>query len=117
MNKFILVGLLALSCCFDLNSTDYKCQTSEYGILLLAHEDLDEDVCILLGTSGDKTHCCYIEGDTVFPRCIAINDDEYENIVRFKKYLRDGLDDDDIDIKFSSKFVSFSLLAALALLI
>ena len=31
--------------------------------------------------------------------------------------MRDGLDDDDIDIKFSSKFVSFSLLAALALLI
>ena len=45
------------------------------------------------------------------------NHDEYENIVRFKKYLRDGLDDDNIDIKFSSKFVSFSLLAALALLI
>ena len=31
--------------------------------------------------------------------------------------MRDGLDDDDIDIKFSSKFVSFSLLAALALFI
>ena len=44
-------------------------------------------------------------------------DDEYENIVRFKKYLRDGLDVIDIDIKYSSKFVSFSLLAALALLI
>ena len=116
MNKFILVGLLALSCCFDLNSTDYKCQTSEYGILLLAHEDLDEDVCILLGTSGDKTHCCYLEGNS-YGQCIAINDDEYENIVRFKKYLRDGLGDDDIDIKCSSKFVSFSLLAALALFI
>jgi hypothetical protein len=118
MNKFILVGLLALSCCFDLNSADYQCQTSEMNELKTAHDDeLDEDVCILLGTSGDKTHCCYIEGETFEPKCIAINDDEYENIVRFKKYLRDGLGDDDIDIKCSSKFVSFSLLAALALLI
>ena len=48
---------------------------------------------------------------------IKLNNDEYENIVRFKKYLRDGLGDDDIDIKCSSKFVSFSLLAALALFI
>ena len=116
MNKFILVGLLALSCCFDLNSADYQCQTSEMNELIAANEDLDEDVCILLGTSGDKTHCCYIEGEFI-SQCIAINDDEYENIVRFKKYLRDGLEDDDIDIKCSSKFVSFSLLAALALLI
>ena len=116
MNKFILVGLLALSCCFNINSTDYQCQTSEIKKLQVAHEELDEEVCILLGTSGDKTHCCYLEGNS-YGQCIAINDDEYENIVRFKKYLRDGLGDDDINIKCSSKFVSFSLLAALALLI
>ena len=116
MNKFILVGLLALSCCFNINSTDYQCQTSEIKKLTTAHEELDEEVCILLGTSGDKTHCCYLEGNS-YGQCIAINDDEYQNIVRFKKYLRDGLGDDDIDIKCSSKFVSFSLLAALALLI
>ena len=108
---------MALSCCINLNSTDYQCVTSDIDKLTAANEGPDEDVCSLLGTSGDKTHCCYIEGDTVFPRCIAINDDEYENIVRFKKYLRDGLGDDDIDIKCSSKFVSFSLLAALALFI
>ena len=77
---------------------------------------MDEDVCSLLGTSGDKIHWYYIEGENIESKCITINDDEFENIVRFKKYLRDGLDDD-IDIKFSSKFVSFSLLAALALLI
>ena len=116
MNKFILVGLLALSCCFNINSTDYQCQTSEIIKLQVAHEELDEEVCILLGTSGDKTHCCYLEGNS-YGQCIAINDDEYENIVRFKKYLRDGLGDDDINIKCSSKFVSFSLLAALALFI
>ena len=116
MNKFILVGLLALSCCIDINSTDYQCATSEMNELIVANEELDEDVCILLGTSGDKTHCCYIEGEFI-SQCIAINDDEYENIVRFKKYLRDGLGDNDINIKCSSKFVSFSLLAALALFI
>ena len=117
MNKFILVGLLALSCCINLNSTDYQCVTSDIDKLTTANEGLDEDVCSLLGTSGDKTHWCYIEGENIESKCIAINDDEYENIVRFKKYLRDGLDDDDIDIKCSSKFVSISLLAALALLI
>ena len=116
MNKFILVGLLALSCCINLNSTDYQCVTSDINKLTTANEGLDEDVCSLLGTSGDKTHCCYLEGNS-YGQCIAINDDEYENIVRFKKYLRDGLGDDDINIKCSSKFVSFSLLAALALLI
>ena len=116
MNKFILVGLLALSCCFDLNSADYQCQTSEMNELIAANEDLDEDVCILLGTSGDKTHCCYIEGETFLPDCIAINDDEYENIVRFKKFLRDESGDDEIDIDCSSKFLSFSLFVVFALL-
>ena len=29
MNKFILVVLLALSCCINLNSTDYQCVTSD----------------------------------------------------------------------------------------
>ena len=115
MNKFILVGLLTLSYCINLNSTDYQCVTSDIDKLATAIERFDEDVCSLLGTSGDKTHWCYIEGENIESKCIEINDDEYENIVRFKKYLRDGLDDDDIDIKCSSKFVSFSLLAAFLL--
>ena len=56
MNKFILVGLLALSCCINLNSTDYQCVTSDINKLTTAIERFDEDVCSLLGTSGDKTH-------------------------------------------------------------
>ena len=60
MNKFILVGLLVLSCCINLNSTDYQCVISDINKLAAANEGLDEDVCSLLGTSGDKTHCFYI---------------------------------------------------------
>ena len=60
MNKFILVGLLAFSCCINLNSTDYQCVTSDIDKLTTANEGLDEDVFSLLGTSGDKTHCGYI---------------------------------------------------------
>ena len=56
MNKFILVVLLALSCCINLNSTDYQCVTSDIDKLTAANECPDEDVCSLLGTSGDKTH-------------------------------------------------------------
>ena len=56
MNKFILVGLMAISRCINLNSTDYQCITSDIGMLTKANEGLDEDVCSLLGTSGDKTH-------------------------------------------------------------
>ena len=47
--------------------------------------------------------------------CRGVTDDEYENIGRFKKYLEDR-DDTDYDIDCSSKFVTFSLFALLALL-
>ena len=56
MNKFILVGLFALSCCINLNSTDYQCVTSDIDKLTTANEGFDEDVFSLLWTSGDKTH-------------------------------------------------------------
>ena len=56
MNKFILVVLLALSCCINLNSTDYQCVISDINKLATSNEGFDEDVCSLLGTSGDKTH-------------------------------------------------------------
>ena len=56
MNKFILVVLLALSCCINLNSTDYQCVTSDINKLTIAIERFDEDVCSLLWTNGDKTH-------------------------------------------------------------
>ena len=79
-------------------------------------EDYEEDYCSVLKTTDDKTHCCYFESKNGINGCYQITDDQYENIVRFKKYLRDQIGDDDIGIQCSSRFISFSLLAVLALL-
>ena len=79
-------------------------------------EELEEDYCSFLKTSGDFTHCCLFEFSSGTPQCYQITDDQYENIGRFKKYLRDQSGDDDLGIECSSRFVSFSLLAVLALL-
>ena len=78
-------------------------------------EELEEDYCSFLKTSGDFTHCCLFEFSNG-QGCYLITDDQYENIGRFKKYIRDQSGDDDIGIECSSRFVSFSLLAVLALL-
>ena len=79
-------------------------------------EELEEDYCSVLKTSGDFTHCCLFEFSNDSRQCYQITDDQYENIGRFKKYIRDQSGDDDIGIDCSSRFVSFSLLAVLALL-
>ena len=47
--------------------------------------------------------------------CHDVTDDQYENIGRYKKYLEDSTGND-YDIDCSSKFVTFSLFALLALL-
>ena len=75
-----------------------------------------EDYCSSLKTSGEFTHCCYFESKNGINGCYQITDDEYENIVRFKKYLRDQIADDKLGIHCSSKFISLSLFAVLALL-
>ena len=79
-------------------------------------DELEEDYCSSLKTTGDNTHCCYFESENGINDCYQITDDQYENIGRFKKYLRDQTGDDDIGIDCSSRFISFSLLAVLALL-
>ena len=78
--------------------------------------EYEEDYCSSRKTNGDYTHCCLFEDTNGNYGCRGITDDEYENIVRFKKYLRDQVDDDDIDINCSSRFISITLLAVLALL-
>ena len=78
-------------------------------------EELEEDYCSSLKTNGDYTHCCLFEFSST-SACYQITDDQYENIGRFKKYLRDQLGDEDLGIECSSRFISFSLLAVLALL-
>ena len=79
-------------------------------------EDYEEDYCSSLKTSGEFTHCCQFESENGIKGCYQITDDQYENIVRFKKYLRDQIGDDDLGINCSSKFISLSLFAVLALL-
>ena len=123
MNRLILLALLSL-CINFINGKvsipdqfNIDCQDSTLKNLMEAAEELDEDVCILLGTSEDRTHCCYYtDSSSGSGKCIQITDDQYENIVNFKKFLRDQSGDDKIDIDCSSKFLSFSLFVVFALL-
>ena len=123
MNRLILLALLSL-CINFINGKvsipdqfNIDCQESTLKNLMEAMEELDEDVCILLGTSEDRTHCCYYtDSSSDSGKCIQITDDQYENIVNFKKFLRDESGDSDININCSSKFLSFSLFVVFALL-
>ena len=123
MNRLILLALLSL-CINFINGKvsipdqfNIDCQDSTLKNLMEAAEELDEDVCILLETSEDRTHCCYYtDSSSDSGKCIQITDDQYENIVNFKKFLRDESGDDKIDIDCSSKFLSFSLFVVFALL-
>ena len=123
MNRLILLALLSL--CINFingkvsipNQFNIDCQDSTLKNLMEAAEELDEDVCILLETSEDRTHCCYYtDSSSDSGKCIQITDDQYENIVNFKKFLRDESGDSDININCSSKFLSFSLFVVFALL-
>ena len=123
MNRLILLALLSL-CINFINGKvsipdqfNIDCQETTLKNLMEAMEELDEDVCILLGTSEDRTHCCYYtDSSSDSGKCIQITDDQYENIVNFKKFLRDESGDSDINIDCSSKFLSFSLFVVFALL-
>ena len=123
MNRLILLALLSL--CINLINGkvsipakfNIDCQNSTMKELAEVMDEVDEDLCILLGTSEDRTHCCYYTDSSDYSgKCIQITDDQYENIVRFKKFLRDESGDDKIDIDCSSKFLSFSLFVVFALL-
>ena len=123
MSKHTLFLLLALTIQVfnaDLTVGEYTLKTCEYVTIDGATsdtliEELEEDYCAFLKTTGDYTHCCLFEFSNR-AACYQITDDQYENIGRFKKYIRDQSGDDDIGIECSSRFVSFSLLAVLALL-
>ena len=121
MNRLILLALLSL-CINFINGKvsipaqfNIDCQNTTMKYLAEVMDEVDEDLCILLGTSEDRTHCCYYT-DASESKCIQITDDQYENIVRFKKFLRDESGDSDINIDCSSKFLSFSLFVVFALL-
>ncbi len=115
MNKLILFGLLALL--FNSINGDIAC-TDWMKYYTLANLEEDEDICSWLTPTGKgNTHCCLMETNDEINGCVELNDDEYENIGRFIKYLEDlpGTDPD-IDIYCSSQFLSLSLFAVAALL-
>ena len=122
MNRLILLALLSL--CINLingkvsipDKFNIDCQNSTMKQLADVMDAVDEELCILLGTSEDRTHCCYYTDRSDSCKCIQITDDQYENIVNFKKFLRDESGDSDINIDCSSKFLSFSLFVVFALL-
>ncbi len=106
MNKLFLFGLLAL---LIISVSSLSC--SEYSMF---GNDLDDDDCLML-TPTTGTHCCLLKNDGNKINCTEVGDDEYENIGRYIKYLNDR-DGADYDIDCSSKFISLSLFAILALL-
>ena len=110
MNKLLLFGLLAL-----LINSVAPLDCDDYGKLGIAINDLDEDHCAMLTPGDGYTHCCLFEiNDRV--NCSEITDDQYENIGRYIDYLEDHVGYEDVDIDCSSKFISLSLFAILALL-
>ena len=109
MNKLILFGLLAV-----LINSVFSLACRSWDKLNVSLDDLDEDHCAMLSPETG-THCCLFEvNDAV--RCDEITDDEYENIGRYIDDLEDRLGYGDVDIDCSSKFISLSLFAILALL-
>ena len=108
MNKLILFGLLAI-----LINSVFSLACGSWDKLNVSLDDLDEDHCAMLSPESG-THCCLFEvNDAV--RCDEITDDEYENIGRYIDYWED-INGTDIDVDCSSKFISLSLFAILALL-
>ena len=122
MSRLTLFLFLALTT-YVLNASNIthfvtECQHLKIGGLNFGDllDQYEEDYCSSLKTSGEFTHSCYFESKNGIHGCYQITDDAYENVVRYKKYLRDQIADDDLGIHCSSKFISLSLFAVLALL-
>ena len=75
----------------------------------------DEDYCRMYPTPVNYTHCCYFKSDTL-EGCQPITDDQYENIKRYKKYMKQDPNYANLKIKCSGEFLTYSLFALLALL-
>ena len=112
MNKAFFIILVALTI-IAVNSEFDLCQDFSFDNLGTTDTDDLADYCRVLSTSIDKTHCCYVEEDDK-SYCREISDDAYENIKRFKKYKKNEFNH--YKIKCSSEYLSYSLLALIALL-
>ena len=122
MSRLTLFLFLALTT-YVLNASNITSYVTQCENLKIGGFDVstlldsyEEDYCSSLKTSGEFTHCCYFESKNGINGCYQITDDQYENVVRYKKYLRDQIGDDNLGIHCSSKFISLSLFAVLALL-
>ena len=73
-----------------------------------------EDYCMIFSTDGDNTHCCYFRTKELGEMCKQITDDAYENIKRYKVYLKNTYTN--VKIKCASGHLTFSVFALLALL-
>ena len=112
MNKAFLIILVSLSI-IAVNSEFHLCGDFNFKGVQSSDTDDLEDYCRILSTSTDKTHCCYVrENDDHY--CREISDDAYENIKRFKQFKKNTIEN--YKIKCSSEYLSYSLLALLALL-
>ena len=110
MNKAFLIILVSLSI-IAVNSEFHLC--NDFSFDQNADKDDLEDYCRILSTTTDKTHCCYVEeNDNHY--CREISDDAYENIKRFKQFKKNTFDK--YKIRCSSEYLSYSILALLALL-
>ena len=74
----------------------------------------DEDICRMYPTQAYYTHCCYVEMNGS-GKCRQLSDDQYENIKRYKDFLK-SQGNTDIKIKCSGEFLTYSLLALLSLI-
>ena len=78
----------------------------------------DEDVCRMYPTAENYTHCCYFESDSQdHTGCIQINDDQYENIKRYKSFYKQHYGLSSLKIKCSGGFLAYSFFVLLALLL
>ena len=113
MNKAIQILLLAL-CAIGIKSEYPECGKIDFPPDVTKTKDM-ANYCRILTTGMNRTHCCLFKKDDE-AYCSEISDDAYENIKRYKKYLRNYDTYSGIEIKCSSDYFAYSLFILFALL-
>ena len=113
MNKAFTFILFTL-CIIYIKSDFRECEQNQGSF---PNEDTDDRInyCHVRTNTQDKTHCCYYRSSKYQNgTCKEITDDQYENIKRYKTFLKNS--EEDVKIQCSSKYVAYSLFVLLALL-
>ena len=113
MNKLLQIILFAL-CIYYINGEFSICKDITSFPSKVSEKDDKINYCRIRTTTTDNTHCCYYK-DSSSEYCRELTDDQFENIKKFKKYLKNTYED--VHIRCSSEFLTYSLFALLALLI